>query len=83
MNYFPNLPHYYPVHDCTCNTFLFLLQIGVDFTGQLQIINKMDVPSAPPIPVPPKKEHPIPDTLRQRFIPFGAGNLNTITSTVK
>uniref|UniRef100_K1QX45 Uncharacterized protein n=1 Tax=Magallana gigas TaxID=29159 RepID=K1QX45_MAGGI len=50
----------------------------VDFTGQLQIINKMDVPSAPPIPVPPKKEHPIPDTLRQRFIPFGAEKMELI-----
>lgn len=56
------------------------LQQGVDFTGQLQIINKMDVPLAPPIPVPPKKEHPIPDTLRQRFIPFGADVPDTAVS---
>lgn len=59
------------------------LQQGMDFAGQLQIINRIDVPSAPPIPVPPRKEHPIPDTLRQRYVPFGADVPESIVSPQK
>lgn len=59
------------------------LQQGMDFAGQLQIINKIDVPSAPPIPVPPRKEHPIPDTLRQRYVPFGADVPEAVVSPQK
>lgn len=59
------------------------LQQGMGFAGQIQIINKIDVPPVPPIPVPPRKEHPIPDTLRQRYVPFGADIPETVTSPQK
>ncbi|XP_056001003.1 uncharacterized protein LOC130048376 [Ostrea edulis] len=48
------------------------LQQGSSFVGQLQIMSSIDIPPVPHIQTSPKKEHTIPDTLRQRFVPFGA-----------
>ncbi|XP_061179261.1 uncharacterized protein LOC133187888 [Saccostrea echinata] len=48
------------------------LQQGGSFGGQLQIIGSIDVPPVPPIQVPPRKEHTIPECLKQRYVPFGA-----------
>nr|XP_022301303.1 uncharacterized protein LOC111109468 isoform X2 [Crassostrea virginica] len=59
------------------------LQQGGIFAGQLQIVNKIDVPSIPPIHIPPKKEHTIPDSLRQRYVPFGAETPEPVQMTKK
>ncbi|XP_062577626.1 uncharacterized protein LOC134239461 [Saccostrea cucullata] len=48
------------------------LQQGGSFGGQLQIIGSIDVPPVPPIQTPPRKEHTIPECLKQRYVPFGA-----------